>query len=206
MAIRDMVARRSNFDETKDFIPTPPWATRALYEYVVPYLKTEAPRTSILDPAAGYGHMSRVFEEYGHKRVLATDVVPYENIGVRDFITVPPPIALGNPDFIVTNPPYKYVREFIIQALQETAKGVGMLCRIQVLESQKRYEHIFDRIPPTQIAFFSDRIPFKSGVVVRKAPKMYFHIWLWWDDREPQPPIWIPPNAQQLLEKDSDYE
>ena len=81
-----------------------------------------------------------------------------------------------------------------------------MLCRIQVLESQKRYEHIFDRIPPTQIAFFSDRIPFKSGVVVRKAPKMYFHIWLWWDDREPQPPIWIPPNAQQLLEKDSDYE
>jgi len=111
------------------------------------------------------------------------------------------------PDVIITNPPYKHGYKFVLQALDEANVGVAMLLRVQALEGQTRYNSLYSKTPPTQIAFFSDRIPFKTGAVVRKAPKMFFHIWLWWNKLDPAPrtPLWIPPNAQSQLEKDEDY-
>lgn len=84
-----------------------------------------------------------------------------------------------------------------------------MLCRIQVLESQGRY-HLFTQHPPTTVAVFSDRIPFKTGEVVKKAPKMFTHCWLWWDKGDLTKPgetklIWIRPDAQKVYERNADY-
>ena len=81
---------------------------------------------------------------------------------------------------------------------------------------QKRWKNVYTKRPPTQIAFFSNRIPFKTGAVVQKAPKMFFHVWLWWEEyfgpamnrrkwASPRPPMWIPYDAQTRLEKDEDY-
>ena len=208
MAIRDQVARHSDYNVTRDYIPTPPFATRALYEYVAPELWANSKEWVAYDPAAGQGHMTRVFKEYGHPKVIATDIEPTEGgILKRDFLDTTD-YRPDTADVIITNPPYKYFNEFVDRSLSEARVGVAMLCRVQSLEGQRRYASLYSNRPPTQIAFFSDRIPFKVGKVVRRAPKMFFHVWVWWNktDMTPRPPIWIPPNAQAKLEKDSDYE
>ena len=227
MTIRDMVARHSDFDETDDFVPTPPWATRVLYEYVAPSLKLNAPHTTFYDPACGHGHMMQVAKEYGHPTVFGSDfskaqleksqerlLGPDYRLWKEDYINGD--MLPETYDVVATNPPYRHLNEFINKALDTAQYGVGMLCRVQVLEGEKRWKNIFTKRPPTQIAFFSNRIPFKTGVVVKKAPKMFFHVWLWWELgmgphgshgkwASPRPPMWIPYNAQARLEKDEDY-
>ena len=218
MAIEDMVKRHTNFDDTKDFIPTPPWATRVLYEEVVPHMKRNASNFSVWDPAMGAGHMVKVFAEYGHPDVRGSDLYSHPRVpnlpkGVRswteDFVKCPPTEKI---DIIVTNPPYKHLGAFIKRSLGQAQFGVGMLVRVQALESEKRYNEIFRGMPPTKIAFFANRIPFKTGEVRQKAPKMYFHVWLWWQKLHTgelcpaHPPMWIPFDAQQKYEKESDYE
>lgn len=213
MAIRDMVARHTDFEENKDFVPTPPYATRALFEYVEPRLKHEV--MTVYDPAMGQGHMCRVFNEYGRVS-CGSDL--YDHNNTADF----EPIDFTNPsaeprrlfDAIVTNPPYSELNGFIREGLDRSVKFLALLVRVQGLETQGRYNEFYSKIPPTKIALFSDRIPFKVGKVVKKAPKMYFHMWLLWDIelvRSGNHPkwsqtFWLPPNIQQLLEKDSDYE
>jgi len=212
MTIRDMVARHSDFDDTKDFAPTPPFATRALYHYVAPDLAAAAPLLTAWDPAAGHGHMCRVMAEYGHLSVRGTDVVPSEEQGVEglDFLK-----STDKADVIITNPPYTLLNEFIIQGLERANSAFAVLVRVQALEGQSRYRNFYSVCPPSKIAYFSDRIPFKMGKVVRKAPKMFFHVWLYWEipqvryrKEAPQwvPSMWIPPNVQTLLEKGEDYE
>lgn len=214
MTIRDMVARNSNYDETLDFIPTPPWATRAFYEVVAPEIKRVAHGLTAWDPAAGQGHMCKVMEEY-HTDVFGSDAMAYRNkvcdcsITINDFTKAGDPMSA---DIILTNPPYKRLNEFIDLGMQKAIGGLGLLTRIQALEGMKRHMRFFKHCPPTKIAFFVNRIPFKSGVVVRDAPKMYFHVWIWWNMSKIRtatdtkyPPIWIPWDAQQLYEKDSDY-
>lgn len=215
MSIRDMVARHSDFKETADFIPTPPYATRALYEIVWPQLKGHAAHTSFWDPAAGHGHMGKVAQEYGHKSVKMTDITPFSSkwgeVQELDFTKRP---ETATSDNIITNPPYAELDVFIREGLAGSEKTLALLVRANALEGQKRWKNFFRVAPPTQIGFFVDRIPFKSGVVVRKAPKMFFHCWLVWDveamrqgdSSSPRAPLWIPPDTQLKLQKDSDYE
>lgn len=212
MTIRDMVARHSSVEENNDFAPTPLWATRALYHYVAPDLAAAAPLLTAWDPAAGHGHMCRVMQEYGHVSVRGTDVNPSERHGVEelDFLT-----SDDTADVIVTNPPYTHAQRFMSEGLKRSNSAFALLLRVQSLEGQARYKDIYNVCPPSKIAFFSDRIPFKMGEVKRKAPKMFFHIWLYWEIPEvrhrktvPQwvPSMWIPPWAQKTLEKEGDYD
>lgn len=212
MTIRDMVARKSKFGETGDFIPTPPWVTRCVYEMFLPQLKGEARDMVAWDPSAGHGHMSRTMAEYGHPLVRATDIAPNEELGVgqSDFLGQHS-LEAG---LILTNPPYALLTEFILQGLAHANRHLVLLVRIQALESQSRYNRVFSVVPPTKIGFFSDRIPFRVGRVVKKAPKMFFHCLLHWDMEQVRrgkealrhPPMWIRPDAQRILEKDVDYE
>ena len=213
MAIRDMVARHSNFDDTKDFIPTPPWATRAVFEEVWPDLKNAKDQT-YWDPACGAGHMTRVFKEYGafdlgtdlHNHVGADNFQPY------DFTLKKRPV---NVEAIITNPPYAKANDFVMKGMMQADRVLALLMRIQVLESETRYSAVYKRCPPSKVAVFSERIPFKTGEVIRKAPKMFTHCWLVWDiksirekGRYNLPPCelsWIEPGAQRKYEKDSDY-
>lgn len=217
MTVRQLVARNSDFEDTKDFIPTPPYATRAFYEYVAPEVKRAAPGMSAWDPAAGQGHMLKVFEEYRHQKIEGSDLHDHGGLTMVDDLFIERGTdfldCTQRSDLILTNPPYALLNDFIEHGLLRADHCLALLVRVQALEGQQRYKRIFSKTPPTRMAFFSDRIPFKVGKVVRKAPKMYFHVWLYWNTEyirkgrhQPEPPMWIPPNAQQLLEKDSDYE
>jgi len=214
MSIRDMVTRHSDYNETQDMIPTPPYAMRALYEYVAPELKDRAPELTAWEPAAGFCHLSSVMEEYGHKSVLSTDKNVQDRtfrglkVSQQDFLAFTGTSA----DFIATNPPYKYAEQFVKLSLDRANCYVAMLVRVQALEGQTRYRRLYNNLKPTKVALFSDRIPFKTGEVVRKASKMFFHVWVFWDKSKMRGSnhdcelMWIRPDAQKQLEKDSDYE
>lgn len=206
MPIRDTVARHSNYDETGDFIPTPPWATRVLFEEVAPSL-AHCPKQSFYDPAAGAGHMLDVFREYS-PFAFGTDIEPRrDDIKKLDYWRDEPG-PYEDADHIISNPPYKNIEKFARRALTSGAQTVSLLTRIQFLESQSRHA-LFKEFRPIRVAVFSDRIPFKTGAVVKKAPKMFTHVWVYWSKRRYRSHTemtWIRPDAQKVYEKDSDYE
>lgn len=220
MSTRDMVARRSNYDETADFIPTPPYALRALFEHVYPQMKGDLRDRVALEPAMGQGHMLRTLREYCDT-VKGCDLHEYDWIegveyddwlGRVDFTNlgeVREALGSWHIDAVITNPPYKCINDFVGSALEVADRYVALLTRIQFLEGQTRYHSLFRDNPPTVVGVFSDRIPFKSGEVVRKAPKMFLHCWCVWDKAKTGEDTmikWIPPHAQKRLEKDEDYE
>ena len=75
------MAQRAEFKNSLDDFPTPPWATRALLEHVLP---SKGPLSSMtcLEPACGRGHMSVALSEYFGK-VISTDVFDYGFGAVR---------------------------------------------------------------------------------------------------------------------------
>jgi hypothetical protein len=60
---------------------------------------------------------------------------------------------------IITNPPFKYAKEFVLKALQiiPTGNKVAMFLRMQFLESQDR-KHLFIDFPPKKLLVTSSRI------------------------------------------------
>lgn len=213
MTIRDMVARHSKFDETKDFIPTPGFATRALYHYVSPELREAAPRMSAWDPAAGEGHMVRVLEEMGHLVVNASDKYNHgigELVDFTDYKQTEAATRYMKVGLICTNPPYKELNNFITAGLHHADRFLCLLVRIQAMTGQTRYNQVYSVTPPTRVGIFSDRVPFKVGEVTPKCSKMFDHMWMVWDklkmnEKYTTEMVWIPPTAQQELQKDEDY-
>lgn len=60
---------------------------------------------------------------------------------------------------IITNPPYKYAKEFVEKAIEVVADGhkVAMFLKLQFLEGKARRE-LFDKFPPARIFVASGRI------------------------------------------------
>lgn len=204
MSARDMVGRRSDYDETFDDFPTPPWATRALMERVLPRVEySNFKDLHVLEPACGRGYMSNAIKEYGCA-VTSTDVrdYGYPDQHVLDYLSAPS----ITPHWVITNPPYAKLLPFIEKALSEATHGVAMLTRIQALMDGSRYRRLYSTNPPTIVAFFSGRLKVKQGRVVQNAPAMFHHCWLVWKKgMDPLPPTWIEPKAQEQLEKPEDY-
>jgi hypothetical protein len=72
--------RKTQIRNALDDFPTPPWATRALCEYVI------EPSGTVLEPATGRGYMSRPLAEY-FASVTESDIDSYgRDIPVIDFV------------------------------------------------------------------------------------------------------------------------
>lgn len=202
-----MVARRSSKNSLDDF-PTPPWATRAFFHYVVPEF-LRASDLIFLEPAAGRGHMARTIKEFV-QLVKAADVKDYgRGYKVADYTNGG---KYGRYDAMMTNPPYKCANDFVVRALNE-ARYVAILVRTLWLEGGKdvptsRWNRILKERPPQRVGLISARMPARKGRVIQKHPVFVSHSWVFWDQMSSQKGtqfIWIPPEAQQLLEKDADY-
>jgi hypothetical protein len=81
-----VMAQRSEAADSPDDFPTPPWATRALCEHLLP--KHKLAKQTCLEPACGRGHMVRPLREY-FGAVDAADAYHYGFAPVRDFLTYP---------------------------------------------------------------------------------------------------------------------
>ncbi len=139
-----------NEREANDYYATEPRAVELLLEQ-----EKFSPR--IWEPACGEGHISKVLTAHGYD-VKSTDLIDrgYGTGGV-DFLKYEEP-DLINTD-IVSNPPYRYAREFVEKALTLVAPGhkVAMFLKIQFLEGKARRE-LFEKYPPQTVYVSSGRL------------------------------------------------
>jgi len=115
------------------------------------------------EPCVGQGHIAKVIQEYyPNSEVLGSDLIDrgYKNTLIRDFINDD---FYVDTDWVITNPPYKYAREFIDRSLKIANKGVAMFLKIQFLEGQARKDWFTDN-PPKYVYVFSKRQdPWRDG-------------------------------------------
>lgn len=148
--------------ETNDYYATPSSCTEAL-------LDKESFKGNILEPCCGEGHISKVLKENGFE-VESNDLINrgYGN-SFKDFL---------NEDFekydnVITNPPFKYAKEFIEKALQVTNYKVAMFCKIQLLEGVNRRK-MFKNAPLKNIYVFTHRqTPLKNGFTTKPDGKKW---------------------------------
>lgn len=110
----------------------------------------------IWECACGEGHLSKVLEKNNYN-VWSTDLIDRGyGEGHVNFLTCLPR-GRWNGD-ILTNPPYKYAKEFVEKALEIQADGFYtiMFLKIQFLEGQAR-KKLFEKYPPKYVYVNSAR-------------------------------------------------
>lgn len=161
-----VMQRRREPPSSLDYFPTPPFATRALCEFLKAELGSLAELTA-WEPAAGELHMARPLVEY-FASVRASDVFPYvDGLELLDFaLTGATEPAV---DVVATNPPFRLAQEFIEASLKVARRGVAMLVRSAFLESEGRHTSLFSQIPPSYVLQFVERVVMLKGRLVRKG-------------------------------------
>ena len=204
-----VMAQRTEARDSLDDFPTPPWATRALCEW----LPNEAmANASVREPCAGRGHMVRALGEYfGHENVEAADVHDYgAGSTVRNYLTGPTPAPV---DWTITNPPFRLAELFVDRALPSSRRGVAIFERTSFLEGIGRWQRLYSVAPPSAVLQFAERVPVHKGRLVRKGSTATAYCWIIWlrekshlsaPMRAPTMFDWIPPCRKQL-ERDEDY-
>ena len=199
--------RVTNADDL-DFSPTPPWATRALIELVLPAAGIDPAslkQSNAWEPSCGEGHMAEPLAEY-FGTVWATDIHDY-GYGTPDYDFIhrrpDPPEGI---DWIITNPPFEdRVIKFMLRALELARVGVGIFLQLRYLEGVGRYNHVFKDRPPTLVAPFVERVPLLMGQYDPEASTTTAFMWLVWvKGAPPHAPFWIPPGQRESLTRPDD--
>lgn len=217
-----VMQQRSEPHDSLDDFPTPPWATRALCEWlqnecdvlINPDAPKHAPTTwpmSCHEPAANRGYMVRALSEY-FRTVHASDIQDY-GVGfpVRNYLLDAADLLFNEPtfkvDWTITNPPFRLAQSFIVNALARSRVGVAVLVRSAFLEGSTRYRTIFADNPPTHVLQFVERVPMVKGRYDPKASTATAYCWLVWDLAVHGPSRtelhWIAP-CRKRLEKEGD--
>jgi hypothetical protein len=199
------MAQRIEPRDSPDDFPTPPWATRALFENVLDDTN-ELTTLCCLEPACGAGHMARVLKEY-FGQVRCSDAYDYGYGDVQDFLTYLH--APKSVDWIITNPPLRLAEPFIVRALSLARVGVAILARTVFLESVGRYVALFRDNPPMKVAQFTERVPMVKGRLDITATTATSYAWFVWQlgMRSISTSTglrWVPPCRKQL-ERNDDY-
>lgn len=170
-----------------DYYATDPKAVIAL-------LKRESFQHYIWEPACGGGHISKVLESFGCD-VKSSDIVyrGYEPTEIIDFLKVEKDVR-AVPRDIITNPPYKYAKEFVEKALEISMSGIkiAMLLKLTFLEGKGRAE-LFKKCPPCRVYVFSSRINCGKNGNFENCQSAVAYAWYVWEkDNYDEPVIrWI---------------
>ena len=169
-----------------DYYATPVESTQAL-------LANENFYGNVFEPCCGEGHISEVLKNEGFE-VYSNDLIDrgygetFKDFLNDDFATY---------DNVITNPPYKYAKEFIEKSLEITKGKVAMFCKIQLLEGVQRKE-LFENTPlKTVHVFIRRQNPLRNGSEFDEngkkwASTMCFAWFVWEHGYEGQPNInWI---------------
>jgi hypothetical protein len=200
-----VMAQRVEPKDSLDYFPTPPWATRALCEWIANSVGETHMMQNLTawEPACGEGHMAKPLDEY-FASVTASDVMDYgyAKQEVLDFLFCGPREA----DWIITNPPFRLAEQFVATGLARCTSGVAMLVRTAFLESVGRYEGLFKPYPPSAVLQFSERVPMHKGKLTATGSTATAYCWVVWRKRHKGLTEfgWIPP-CRKRLERASDY-
>lgn len=211
--------RHEAHDSLDDF-PTPPWATRALCEWIR-FQGLLPPMASAEDPAANRGHLHKVLAEY-FAEARGADVFDYgTGFPLRDYLLGPPP-----PDvtWMVTNPPFKLAEAFIHRGLSH-ARHVAVFVRSAFCEGEGRHARLFAANPPSFELQFSERVVLWKGLcldpdvpvtrwnekrrefVTEKPTSATAYSWMIWGAGKPGRTLkeWIAPGTRARLTRPGDY-
>lgn len=196
-----VMQRRSEPHDSLDDFPTPPWATRALCEYLAKYYVGDDKSVFLSDltvrePAANRGYMAKPLAEY-FKTVEASDVHDYgAGYAVSDFLF---PTAIEHVDWTITNPPFRLAKQFIRRAMQTSREGVAVIVRSAFLEGVDRYVTLFSDNPPSRVLQFVERVPMVKGRYDPSASSATAYVWLVWMQGENECRLdWIAPCRKRL--------
>ena len=129
-----------------DFYASSPKAIDELYKVI------EKPLVA-WECACGAGHLSKRMEQLGSE-VISTDLIDRGyGVGGVDFLQADKLLA----PVIITNPPYRYAKEFVLHAIELGAERVCMFLKLTFLEGVKR-QRLFQKYPPRTVAVFTRRI------------------------------------------------
>lgn len=142
--------------EKDDYYATDPIAIDKL-------LTVERLWQNVWECACGAGHLSERLKEHGYN-VLSTDIVDrgYKDMyHLVDFLNVSAEKMRAWADMdIITNPPYKYAKEFVLKALEllRVGRRCYMFLELTFLEGKARFNELFKDNPPKSIYVFSERV------------------------------------------------
>ncbi|WPZ05639.1 hypothetical protein [Pelagerythrobacter marinus] len=200
-----VMQQRSEPHDSLDDFPTPPWATRALCEWLNARGE-ETAHFNVREPTANRGHMVAPLREY-FRRVEASDVHDY-GVGfpVGDYLFGPEPELIH---YTITNPPFRLAEQFIERMAATSEFGFAVLVRAAFLEGQGRFERLFSKNPPSHVLQFSERVVMHKGRLAPEGSTATAYAWLVWldggaGDNGETYCEWIPP-CRKRLERPSDY-
>ena len=159
--------------EKDDYYATEPKAIYKLCE-------VEKFTPTVWECACGDGQMVKVLKEMGYE-VVASDIVDRgcPNTTIADFLKT---VTNHNLD-IITNPLYKYAKEFVEHALDISAVGnkVAMFLKLTFLESKSR-KALFEKYPPKKVWVFSERVQCgKNGNFEKNNNTAVAYAWFIWE-------------------------
>lgn len=168
---------RNKEAEPNDYYATDPRAVEML-------LEQEQFSECIWEPACGEGHIAKVLEAKGHT-VYSTDLIDRNyGIGGIDFLAHS---RVFDGD-IITNPPYKYAKEFVAKALESVPPGnrVAMFLKLTFLEGISRRE-LFKNHPPQSVYVSSDRLRCGKNGDFTGPRSAVAYAWFVWRRGYPRP-------------------
>ena len=172
-SVRNCNIRKNTSDH--DYYATEPKAVELLLEQepFCPY---------VWECACGEGHIAKVLKEHGYN-VRSTDLIDrgYGEGGI-DFLKLTKEDAKKDfPRDIITNPPYKYAKEFVQHALDISMDGtkIAMFLKLTFLEGQGRRD-LFRNNPPQTVYVASGRLECAlNGEFQNKS--MVAYAWFVWE-------------------------
>lgn len=214
-----VMQRRRVAPDVLDYFPTPPFATRALCEFLSRQGLVPS-HHSCWEPACGELHMVRPLRE-SFRSVRASDAHRYPEID-HELIDFPLEgrATPGSVDWVITNPPFRLAEQFIETAMVTARVGVAMMVRSAFLEGEGRAGRLFGSCPPAYVLQFVERVVLLEHRLIRRGAVDPFHAksgskassataycWLIW--LAPYGPTdtrlrWIPPSCARL-ERPGDY-
>jgi hypothetical protein len=169
-----VMQQRSEPHDSLDDFPTPPWATRALCEWIV---ARAFPMGSCREPAANRGHMVMPLGEY-FDSVEASDIFDYgAGFPQSDYLFGPEPEPVG---WTITNPPFRLAEQFIERALATSVRGVAVIVRSAFLEGVGRHSRLFNVTPPSHVLQFTERVVMHKGKLSADGSTATAYCWLVW--------------------------
>lgn len=163
--------------EKNDYYSTDEEAIRLLHKYNlldkdIPYWET----------ACGGGRLAKELKRLGYNVTKETDLFDrgYGDVGV-DFFKCHE-VFQGN---TITNPPYKYINDWIKHSLDVTSNKAYIFGRIQTIETKSRYDKIFKDNPPVLICPFVKRVKcYLNDDSFANKSSAVCYAWFIWDNMD----------------------